>query len=89
MEQKESETKLIISPELRHALSDRMILETDIQTVIEHCEKTGEKVLDDDTGNFFGHLQIGHMTYWAEYRKSDDDFELVNAYSHRMSIGEA
>ena len=26
------------------------------------------------------------MTYWVEYRKNGESFELVNAYSHRMKI---
>jgi hypothetical protein len=28
------------------------------------------------------------MTYWAEYLPADNGFDLVNAYSHRMSIEE-
>lgn len=88
MTQDESKIKLIIPPQLKQKLNDNMILETDIQAVVEHCENSGEKILNQDTGNFIGHLQIGYMTYWVEYRKTDDDFELINAYSHRMGIGE-
>ena len=88
MTQDESKIKLIIPPQLKQKLNDNMILETDIQAVVEHCENSGEKILNQDTGNFIGHLQIGYMTYWVEYRKTDGDFELINAYSHRMGIGE-
>jgi hypothetical protein len=65
-----------------------MILETDIESVIEHCEASGRKILNPDTDHFIGHLQVGNMTYWAEYAPVEYGFELFNAYSHRMSIDE-
>lgn len=88
-EQMENKIKLYIAPELKQKLNDEMILETDIQTVVEHCENSGKKIIDVNTGSFTGHLMIGCMTYWVEYRHKDDGFELRNAYSHRMKIEEA
>ncbi len=88
MEQRKSKINLHIAPQLRQKLNNEMILETDIKTVIEHCESSGKKVLDPESGFFAGHLQIGNMTYWAEYFPVDEGFDLVNAYSHRMSIEE-
>jgi Fe-S oxidoreductase len=87
-EQMENKVKLYISPELRQKLSDEMLLETDIEKVVEHCETSGRKVVDKGTNSYTGHLMIGNMTYWAEYRKKDDGFELLNAYGHRMKIEE-
>ncbi|MDD3438757.1 MAG: amine oxidase, partial [Clostridiaceae bacterium] len=81
--------KLLITPELRQKLHKEMILETDIETVIEHCESTWRKVQIPESGHFFGHLQIGKMTYWVEYLPEDGKFNLINAYCHRMSIEEA
>ncbi len=89
MEPRKSKINLHIVPHIRQKLSDQMILETDIEAVIEHCESSGRKVLDPESGHFTGHLQIGNMTYWAEYLAADEGFDLVNAYSHRMSIEEA
>jgi len=89
MESKESKINLHISPRLREKLNSEMILETDIEAVIEHCESSGRKVLDRESGHFTGRLKIGNMTYWAEYSPTDDGFDLVNAYSHRMSIEES
>ncbi len=81
---------LNISPELKRKLSDAYLLEADIAAVVEHCERTGRKVEDPATGHFFGHLVIGPMTYWVEYRPDPGDgFELLNAYAHRMAIEEA
>jgi hypothetical protein len=80
---------LNISPQLRQKLNSDLILETDIEAVIEHCERSGRKILDPESGHFSGHLQIGNLTYWAEYLPGDKGFDLVNAYCHRMSIDEA
>ncbi len=83
----EPRMKLMISPELRQKLDRELLLETDIATVIEACENSGKKVLDPATGTFSGHLLLGHMTYWAEYRPlPGQEFELINAYGHRMTI---
>jgi len=81
--------KLDVSPELKQKLHDEMILETDIEAVVEYCESSGKKIFNPDTGSFFGHLLIGRMTYWVEYRQVDGGFKLLNAYSHRMKIEEA
>lgn len=88
MEPEKSEIKLQFSPEVRQKLNDELILESEAAAVVRHCEETGRKVLDPRSGHFFGHLQIGNMTYWVEYFTVGEGFELVNAYSHRMSIDE-
>ncbi|HWQ30406.1 MAG TPA: (Fe-S)-binding protein, partial [Negativicutes bacterium] len=89
MEQNESRIKLCMTSELRQKLHRDMILETDLETVVEHCESSGRKVQISESGHFIGHLQIGNMTYWVEYLPVEGKFDLINAYSHRMSIEEA
>ncbi|HHT64271.1 MAG: pyridine nucleotide-disulfide oxidoreductase/dicluster-binding protein [Bacillota bacterium] len=86
----ENKIKLEISPQLKQKLHDQMILEIDVQSVVEYCESSGRKIVDVHTGSFIGHLVIGNMTYWVEYRQeADGRFTLLNAYSHRMKIEEA
>jgi Fe-S oxidoreductase len=86
-EMKPESAVISMTPELRRKLSDGLILEQDIAKVIESCESSGRKIYDQRTGNFSGHLKIGNMTFWTEYRKSTEGtFELINAYGHRMSI---
>lgn len=81
--------KLEISQELREKLHKSYILESDILTVIENCEQTGRKMFDPDKNAFTGYMQIGKMTYWAEYRiKNEDTYELLRGYCHRMKIEE-
>ncbi len=88
MEQGPSKINLRIAPQLKLKLDREMILETDIEAVVEYCESSGRKVLDPESGHFSGHLQIGQMTFWAEYRAMGEGFELINAYGHRMGIEE-
>jgi Fe-S oxidoreductase len=89
MEPEKSPINLTIPPEVRQKLSDDMLLEPEIARVVEHCERSGRKIQHPESGNFSGHLQIGNLTYWAEYHPTADGFVLVKAYSHRMSIDEA
>ena len=65
-----------------------MILETDMETVVTHCEEKKKKIYDPESGHFTGHLKIGNATFWVEYKPAEEGFELVNGYSHRMSIDE-
>ena len=83
------EIKLNISQELKEKLNKQYILEADISTVILNSERTGMKLIDSEKDTCTGHLQIGKMTYWVEYRIiHDNEFELENAYCHRMKIEE-
>jgi len=92
METGDPPINLHIAPELRQKLSADMILETEVAAVIGHCERSGKKLQDPQARHFIGHLQIGNITYWAVYDRletgSGQEFVLVNAYSHRMSIEE-
>jgi Fe-S oxidoreductase len=81
-----SKIKLFISPELSAKMDDALILEEEITKTVEFCEQTGRKIIDVKTGNFIGHLMIGIVTLWTEYRAKDDGYELINAYSHRLQI---
>lgn len=89
-EMEKTKTLLLLSEELKKKINTMLILETDILTVIEHCEKSQLKIFDPDTNSFSGHLLVGNMTYWVQYKiQSDDKFEVVNAYCHRMKIEES
>jgi Fe-S oxidoreductase len=86
-EPEEAPMDLAIAPELKRKLDQDRLLETDLAAVVEHCERTGQKLVDPATGSFTGHLLVGHSTCWVEYRpRSGGGFELLNAYAHRMSL---
>lgn len=81
--------EVIISQELKEKLDSKYILESDIYTIVDNCEQSGNKLFNPNSETFTGYMQIGKMTYWVEYRaKQELGFELVNAYCHRMKIEE-
>ncbi len=90
MKEEKPGIKLLVSEQLREKLNRNMILESDLAVVIKHCEESLEKMLDTEKGTFTGHMRIGNMTYWVEYRiNGPQEYELVNGYCHRMKIEEA
>ncbi|MDO4581280.1 MAG: heterodisulfide reductase-related iron-sulfur binding cluster [Bacillota bacterium] len=79
--------RLLIADELRRELSAAYILEEEIAAVIEHCEASGERLRDLQSGHYFGHLRQGCLTYWAEYSpEANGCYTLHDAYAHRMSV---
>lgn len=86
IKKEKSDVKVDISDELKKKLSRQRILEEEIINVIDFCETHNRTVHNTAADTYTGYRQIGHMTYWAEYRKSEQKITLVNAYSHRMEI---
>jgi Fe-S oxidoreductase len=80
---------LRISPELGRKLSEQWLLEEDAESVVRHCEETGEKLYDPVNACYIGHRQLKNITCWAVYRPEEDGFVLMNVYAHRMGLTEA
>ena len=80
--------RLIITPQVQKLLDDRLILIEDIQQVIEYAERSGKKLLNKPSGHFLAHYKPTAVTYWVEYFPQGEAYEVYNAYSHRMEIGE-
>ena len=81
--------RLVVSPSLAEKMDRTLILEEDASRTIVHCEKTGVRLLDTETGELVGHLREGALTYWVRYRFENDIYTLCNIYSHRVKIEEA
>ncbi len=79
---------VIISEDLIKKMNDGLILYEDVYSTIAHCEETGNKLKDTQSGFYIGHLRIGLITYWVEYFIEDDKYILKNVYSHRVQIVE-
>ncbi len=77
---------LHISAPLRDKLNKKRILEQDICQVITAAEATGRRVIKPQSSTFACYQEIGSTTLWVEYRKTEDGFEVVNVYSHRLKI---
>ncbi len=77
-----------IPAELSDKMDSLLLLDDDVIRTIAYCEETGSRILDADTGCYIGHSREGAITCWVEYRPTDDGFELVNVYCHRLQIQE-
>ncbi len=79
--------RLKSSEAMARKISDALILDEDISTVIEDCEERGTFILDRESGRRIGHGRLGLLTYWVVYEELDDgSYRIHNAYSHRMAI---
>ncbi|MDR1572399.1 MAG: NAD(P)-binding protein [Clostridiales Family XIII bacterium] len=69
-------------------MDEDRILEDEVRSVVEFCQRTGRRTYDGEKGTFSGYRKIGHMSYWVEYRLAGAEgaIEALNAYSHRMEI---
>jgi Fe-S oxidoreductase len=86
IDEERSDAKVEIPPELLEKLRREMILEQEAARVIQHCEDTGRKLYDPETGCMMGHARLGRVTFWVVYKKQGERFVLQNAYSHRIQL---
>lgn len=77
---------LQMTEEVFRAIDRRRILKDDIRKVINHAEKTGNKLRHKETGNYLAYCQPENVTFWVEYSLAGDMFCVHNAYCHRMKI---
>lgn len=87
MEQKrENLPGLVILPEVWESMEKRYILLEDVEQVISHAQKTGERFFNPESACYSASLRIGEVTYWVRYREEDGTIRVVGVYSHRMEI---
>jgi Fe-S oxidoreductase len=84
------EKKYTVTPTIPEDVYEKMdrlhVSEEDVYDVVEHCEQSNETVFDPETGLLTGHLQIGIITCWVQYRKESDRVNVVNIYCHRIKV---
>jgi Fe-S oxidoreductase len=73
-------------PEAKAAMDERMILESDVTSVLEYVRETGEAVQDCDTGLVIARRRLGNVTFWVKYEESGNGYLVHSAYSHRMNV---
>ena len=81
--------RLVIAPELSARMDTELILHEDVASVIACCEESGSRLFDPQSGNTIAHRVCGQVTCWVIYRKrAADEYEVFDAYSHRMRLEE-
>jgi hypothetical protein len=75
-----------LAPDAAARMESDFILEDDVKRVIYEAEKSGNKLRLPGSGRFVAHFRPSIITYWVEYAPAGDEYEVFNAYSHRMQI---
>ena len=84
--EKQYTVKLTISEEIYDKMDRLHISEEDVYDVVDYCEQNNETVFDRSTGILTGHLRLGIITYWVQYKKEYDKIEIINVYCHRIQV---
>jgi len=75
-----------IAESLLAKMSNKFMLEEDIERTVVSCEASGELLYYPSRQLHVGHLRIGNITYWVEYMRDSRGITVTNAYSHRVAI---
>ena len=78
--------RLEITGEARALMEERMVLDTDVVSVMRAYHASGEAVLENDTGLLVTRLRIGNVTFWVKFTEDADGYTVHRVYSHRMTI---
>ena len=78
--------KVIIDDKLKRKMDDELILESDIKKVIGNAEKTSSSFYNPENGHILAWRRLVNVTFWVEYEKIEDSFNVINAYCHRMDV---
>jgi len=79
---------LRVLPEAQANMEDKLITESDIRELIYRAEAEGD-YFEDDQGIRTASMQKEVLTFWADYApEAEGGYSLLNAYCHRMFIGE-
>jgi hypothetical protein len=78
--------KLEISDTVQSYMETRHILEDDVKRVIDHAEKTGEKLYQTTNNVCLSKLRVKEVYFYVEYAPIDGGYKIYGTYSHRFLI---
>jgi hypothetical protein len=76
--------KLEKSNEVQNLMEARGILDEDMKRVIDHAEKTGEKLYQPEKDVLLAKLRVQSAYFYAEYSPIPGGFRIHAAYTHRF-----
>jgi hypothetical protein len=78
--------RLHISGDVERLLEERMILKEIVQKAIHNAESTGQKFSNPSTARSLTFHRPKTVTYWVEYNRIGEEYQVHSAYSHRMGM---
>ena len=82
------DVKINVPEDVRIKMEDKMLTDSDVRETIWNAGQTGEGFYSPETGVYLSCLVKPVLTYWAEYKKNGDTFDILNVYCHRMHFRE-
>ena len=82
------DVKITVDEQIRTRMENKMIDDGDVRETIWKAEQSGVGFYDDASNSYLAFLVRKALTYWVEYRKIDDGFEILDTYCHRMHFRE-
>jgi hypothetical protein len=79
--------KLEKSQDIQDLLVARQILDEDLKRVIDHAERTGDKLYQPGTNFFLSKLRVKEAYFYVEYEPVGPAYRVHTAYSHRFLLG--
>ena len=80
------DVRITVAPDVAAVLEERRILLDDVRQVLAAAAGGGRVLRHGDDGRVIANARLGAVTFWVEYREGGDGFEILKAWSHRMSI---
>jgi hypothetical protein len=80
--------KLEMTSDVKDLMEARHILDDDIKRVIDHAEKTGDKLYRPDSDRFLSKLLVQKVYFYVEYSPAEGGYQIHTAYSHRFILEE-
>lgn len=78
--------KIEYTPEVKELMEQRMVLESDIETVMQAYREGGEAIYEADTGLRITRYRLGNVTFWVKFTEDAEGYVIHSAYSHRMTV---
>ena len=78
--------RLHIPDDVERLMENRLILKEDLQKAIHLAETTGKKLISPSMGRSLTSYRPKTVTYWVEYSRIGEEYQVHSAYSHRMGM---
>ena len=77
---------VLVAPDLLTALECRHILLQDVQAAVLAVEHSGRHFVEEDSGHRVGSWRPRNVTYWVRYSVQGGQYEVHDAWCHRMRV---
>jgi Fe-S oxidoreductase len=77
------ESRLIIPPQVKRAMEDRLILTED---VMDALSSSNGRFYNQEDGSYLASVRKKNVTYWVRYQEKESGVIIQEVYSHRMDI---